>query len=195
MSPTSLNRNRGITLIELLVATAIFSLISVAAFKILVEGGKYVRLNQLAIDAQRSGLFLLSEIGSGLQATKPTLIDVGPEGVILASSNTPDGRAEFDPITGALLWQKWVCYYLDNEEVTRREILLTIPTSTPGPPPTFSDFNAIDPVKSLGREITNFQVTQIGASPPLWAIDVTVGSMTNAQRYGIELHSEVGPRN
>ena len=53
-------RNRALSLTELIVATFILSLISVAAFKILAEGLRYVRVNQLAIDSQRAGLSIVS---------------------------------------------------------------------------------------------------------------------------------------
>jgi type II secretory pathway pseudopilin PulG len=195
MRPACLNRTRAISLIELIVATFILGLISVAAFKILVEGSQYLRVNQMAIDAQRSGLALLSDIGSGMQATRPDLVTTGAEGLVFASPFKPDGTVEFDPVNRELRWQKWVCYYLDQTVVTRRELPIALPSANPGSAPSPASFSGIDVSKTMGDEVTAFQVSQLSASPPLWAIDLTVGSMTNKSRYGIELHSEVGPRN
>jgi len=181
--------------LELIVATFLVGLISLAAFKILLGGTQYLKLNQLAIDAQRSGLALLSEVGSGIQSTRRGLITRGPNGVVFASPFKEDGSVEFDPVDSELKWQKWICFYLDGEEVTRRERTLLLPSSKPGPAPAPSSFAATEVSKVMGREVTAFSVTQISATLALWSIDLTVGSMTDATRYGIELHSEVGPRN
>lgn len=183
------------TLIELLVATSIMSLIILAAFKILMEGSQYLRINQMALDAQRNGLALLSQIGSGLQSTRKDLIKSDADGVVFASPVTPSGTVDFDPINGELKWQKWVCFYYDSQKVTRRERALSLPTTDPGPPPAPSSFNSVQILKVLGKEISTFNVSQVSANPAVWAINLTSGSMTDNSRYGLELYSQVGPKN
>lgn len=188
-------RSRGISLIEMVVATAIVSLISLAAFKILAEGLRYVRTNQLAIDAQRAGLSILSGIGGGLQGSRSDLIDSAPEGLVYASPVKDDGTIEFELSEHKLLWQKWVCYYYDGREVTLRERTIAPPSMEPGAPPSPASFSTEPVRKLLSNEIDSFQVTQASVVPPLWSIDLTIGSMDNRRLYGMELHSEVGPRN
>lgn len=188
-------RNRALSLAELIVATFILSLISVAAFKILAEGLRYVRTNQLAIDAQRAGLSIVSRISQGIQSSRSDLIDASADGVVFASPTKDDGTVEFDIAEQKLLWQNWVCLYYDDEKVTLRKIAISPPSLEPGAPPAPSSFASQNVEKLLGDDITRFQVAEISTAPPLWSIDLTLGSMTNEKLYGMELHSEVGPRN
>lgn len=183
------------SLAELLIATAIMSLISIAAFRILAEGSQYLHLNQTAIDAQRSGLTILSQLGSGIQSTRQDLIASGPEGLVFASPYKDDGTVEFDAVDRGLVWQKWVCFYREQDRVSRRELDISLPSSSPGAPPLPSTFASVPVFKSLAKDVTQFSVSQISASPPLWSLDLTVGDVSDPDYYGIELHSEVGPRN
>jgi type II secretory pathway pseudopilin PulG len=115
MKPASTKRLSlaGISLMELLVATAIMSLIAIIGTKIMVEGSQYLRLNQMAIDAQRSGLALSTQVNNGLQTTKRNLIATDASGVVFASPFKPDGTAEYEVSDNKLKWQKWVCFYYD----------------------------------------------------------------------------------
>lgn len=188
-------RNRALSLTELIVATFILSLISVAAFKILAEGLRYVRVNQLAIDSQRAGLSIVSRISLGVQSSRSDLITASPEGVVFASPTKDDGTVEFDIGEQKLLWQNWVCLYYADEKVTLRKMAISPPSLEPGAPPVPSSFAGEDVEKLLGDDITRFEIVQTSTAPPLWTIDLTLGSMTNDKLYGMELHSEVGPRN
>lgn len=186
---------RGVSLIELIVAAFIMGLISIVAFRIMVEGSQYMRINQMAIDAQRSGLAALSQIGSGLQTTRQDLVAVDASGVVFASPFKPDGSVDFDPTDNKLMWRTWVCYYYAAPELTRRERAIPTPSSAPGATPAPATFAGEPVVKMIGKDFSRFQVQSVSVTPPLWALDVTVGTMTDPGRYGIELHSEVSPRN
>lgn len=178
-----------------MVATFIFSIISVGAFKILAEGLRYVRINQLAIDSQRAGLSVLSGVGSGIQSTRNELIEVSPQGVVFASPTKPDGTVEFDVAEQKLFWQKWVCYYYDGSSLSRRERDISPASTDPGTPPSPTSFAGDRVRKAFSDEVELFQVSQLSASPPIWSIKVVLGSLTDTDLYGIELQSEVGPRN
>jgi hypothetical protein len=188
-------RNRAVSLIELVVASFIVSLISVAAFKILAEGLRYVRINQLAIDAQRSGLAIASLASQGIQSSRSDLIDSSPDGLVFASPTKDDGTVEFDIAEQELLWQDWVCLYYADGQVTLRKIPISPPSLEPGPPPVPSSFAGEDVRKLLGTDVSEFSVVQVSTVPPLWSVDLTIGSMTNESLYGMELRSEVGSRN
>lgn len=195
MRPFFTKHNRAVSLIELMVAAFIMALISIIAFRIMVEGSQYLRINQRAIDAQRAGLATLSQLGSGLQTTREDLIRVDANGVVYASPFKPDGSVEFDPSDNKLKWRTWVCYYYANPELTRREQAIGTPSSSPGLPPAPASFAGTPVTRMVGREFTRFQVQLLSTAPPLWGLDMTVGTMTDPSRYGIELHSEVSPRN
>ncbi len=199
MKPASTKRLSiaGISLMELLVATAIMSLIAIIGTKIMVEGSQYLRLNQMAIDAQRSGLALSTQVNNGLQTTKRNLIATDASGVVFASPFKPDGTAEYEVSDNKLKWQKWVCFYYDAsaQKVTRREQPIGSPSSNPGLAPAPATFASNPALSMVGTEITHFQVAQVTVVPPVFGVNITVGSMTDVSRYGIELHTEVSPRN
>ncbi len=170
------------------------ALISVGAFVILAEGSKYLTANQMAVDAQRSGLAILSSLGADLQATKPNLISTSGQGIVLATPFNQDRSVEFDLTNSGIRWQSWVCYYYDGQDVTRRERPISTP-SDPGTPPAPSSFSPAPIAKVLGTNISRFTVTQTSSVPSLWSVRLTVGSMADTSTYGIELESETGPRN
>lgn len=178
-----------------MVAAFIMGLISIIAFRIMVEGSQYLRLNQLAIDAQRSGLATMSQLGAGLQNSRQDLIRTDASGVVFASPFKPDGTVAFDVTDNKLEWRKWICYYYAPPVLTRRELDIAAPSSSPGAPPAPSSFGGVPVAKMLGNDFTRFDIQLVTATPPLWSIDVTVGTMTDTSRYGIELHSDVSPRN
>lgn len=182
---------------ELLVGVFVMGLIALGATEVLVKGAQYLRVNQSALDAQRSCLNLLSQIVAGMQTTQATLVVSDANGLCFASPFKPDGSAEFDNTYHRLLWQKWVCFYYDPvaQTVTLKEQPIVPATNAPGAPPVPSTLSGAPSIKNIASDISQFTVTQKSASPPLWSLDITAGSMTDVSRYGLQLHSEVSPRN
>ncbi len=183
------NRKRAFTLVELLVAAGIMAIVSLIGFEILIRGAQYLRLNQSALDAQRSGLALVSQLHGGLQTASQALISATPEGVVFPSPYDDEGNTEFDPTTNKLLWRRWICYYYDAaaRTVTRRETPFTA-----GLPPAALTFASRPVLNLVGTQISVFTVTPAGKA---WNIDVTAGDMNDKSGYGVELHSQVTPRN
>lgn len=187
--PSSALNRRGFTLVELLVAAGIMAIVSLIGFEILIRGAQYLRLNQSALDAQRSGLALVSQLHGGLQTASQALISATPAGVVFPSPYGDDGATEFDPATNKLLWKRWVCYYYDAtaRTVTRREL----PFSA-GLPPAAITFASRPVLNLVGTQISVFTVTPAGKA---WNIDVTAGDMFDQSGYGVEIHSQVTPLN
>jgi len=179
------------------VAAGIMAIVSLIGFEILVRGAQYLRLHQQALDAQRSGLALVSQLHGGLQTAPHGRILVGAQGVVFPSPYDTDGLTRFDAATNKLLWQKWVCYYYDAaaRTVTRRELPIAPPDADPGSTPPLVTFASRPVLNLVATQISVFSVAQASSVPPLWNINVTVGDMNDESGYGVELHSQVTPRN
>lgn len=178
-------------------AAGIMAIVSLIGFEILVRGAQYLRLNQQALDAQRSGLALVSQLHNGLQTASQATIYATPEGVVFPTPYAHDGTTQFDGVTNKLLWQKWICYYYDAaaRTVTRRELPIDPPNALPGSPPPALTFASRPVLNLVASQISVFSITPVSTVPPLWNIDVTAGDMNDESGYGVELHSQVNPRN
>ncbi len=191
------NNRRAASLIELVVACTIMAIVAAIAFEILIQGSRYLRINQISIDAQRDGLALTTQLDAGLQATNRNFISTSAAGVVFALPFKADGSTEFDPTSQKLVLQKWICYYYDaaSGKVTLRERPIIPPSDNPGVTPTPDSFALNRVLKLVGSDISRFQFTQTSVTPPIWDVDITAGNMTDASSYGVELHTQVTPRN
>lgn len=188
---------KGFTLLEVLISAALMGIVAALGFAILIKGAQYLRVNQSAIDAQKDGLLLLTQLHGDLQTTDQQLLLSTPQGAVFPSPYKDNGTTEFDPVTQKLMWQRWVCYAYDTAtlKVTRHEMPISPADATPGAPPAPAAFLPQAGSKLLASEVSVFRVTQVTVTPPLWQIDVTVGDMNDSSRYGVELQSKVSPRN
>lgn len=194
-SVRSSSRKPGLSLVELLVSIGLLAFVSTAAYKFFHEGYRYLRTQEAATEGQREALAILSILTSGLQSTSANLILSDPEGVVYASPRSEAGVIAFDPTDGGLLWQRWICLYYDGTTLEQREQDLTIPVSNPGAPPAPSAFGGARMRRVLSRQVTRFEVEDVSTGEPRWAIRITVGSMDLTAPHGMELESEISPRN
>lgn len=123
----------------------IFGAVAVVLFK----GMAYLRSNQSALDAQRGAMLTMNKLSREVERTNMRFL-YGQDGGI--SFADPFGGKD-DPVlditsgfhsdtNGSLLWQRYVCYYLDNvtHNLYRREAPYTIyGSSGTHPPPAGSD--------------------------------------------------------
>lgn len=138
---------RGVSLVELLVATALMFVVFAGVSWVLVTGLSYLRTNQNALNAQSQVLALMSALGRELERSSLAFVDPEATGVVFAD---PDGGHD-DPalgitsqlqsnVFGQLLWQRYVGYYLDTttNKVYRREVPYTAypPAAAMTTPPT-----------------------------------------------------------
>ena len=188
---------RGATLLEVVIATAVMAIVVGLGLAILISGSRYLRTNEQAIEAQRSGLALVTRFHQELQSTAQSTIASTSQGVVFASPFRDDGITEFDENSQQVLWQKWVCYQYDTAtlKVTRYELPITPATAAPGAAPAMASFAGSLAAKLMASDISRFSLVQLTATPPLWRLDVTAGNMTDSSRYGIELQTQVSPRN
>lgn len=189
--------SRGASLIEMVIAATVMAIVSVLGFTVMIQGARYLRINEMAVEAQKSGLLLMSQLHSELQSSEQTRFRVDPGGIVFPSPFKADGSTEYDPTTHKVLWQAWICYQYDGDKktVTRRQLAITPATSTPPGAPAASAFLPSSADHFIADRVGVFRLTQITASPPLWQLDLTMGSMTDSSSYGVELQTKVSPRN
>ena len=114
-------RSFGASLIELMVAISVTSIIVIGAFLVMNEGLQLFRTNKRAADAQVDVLQVLTRVTTEAVNAKVTpsekLVRAYPEdgpglnGIVFASPLLPDGNARIDPVTAEIYWQKLICYY------------------------------------------------------------------------------------
>ena len=199
------------TLVEVMVASVILLMIAGASYLILINGMQLYRAYQDAIDAQQSGMNTLRQVGDLMKASSGALINTDPaDGVEFANPYKNDGRMGFDtvvgsPTEGKLLWQKYTCIYRDpvTKNVLRKDSPITpaktvVPNPlTAMPPRDLASFIALNvPKRILGTGVNLFRVypDPLGAGNT-YIIEIEVGDMNDTGRYGLQLKSQVTPRN
>jgi len=140
---------RATTLLELLISMSIMLLILAAVAAILFKGMAYLRSNQSALDAQRGALLTMNKFSREIERTNMRFLYGQDGGVSFADpfggKNDPASNitAGFQSDqNGSLLWQRYVCYYLDNvtHNLYRREAPYNIyGNSGKKPPPAGAD--------------------------------------------------------
>lgn len=132
------SRRAGISLIELMVALTLTSIVVAGSFWIFQEGLQLFRTHQASSDAQVAVMTALSRIASEAVNATPNAAKSypaggpAPAGLVFASSTTAGGFSVFDPKTGAIAWQRYVAYYYkpdpsggDDGEIWRAETPVT----------------------------------------------------------------------
>ena len=115
------SRERGTSLIELMVAVCVTSVIVVGAFQIMTEGLQLFRTNKRAADAQAEVLQILSRVTLEAVNARPDLIKCYPNssypsalsGLVFASPLLPEGNVRVDVDTAEIYWQNLICYYYE----------------------------------------------------------------------------------
>lgn len=153
---------RATTLLELLISMSLMVLIFGAVAAILIKGMAYLRSNQSALDAQRGALITMNKVSREIERTNMRFL-YGQDGGF--SFSDPFGGKD-DPAlditpgfhsdsNGSLLWQRYVCYYLDNvtHNLYRREAPYNIfwtggfhaAPADPNKPPPAGEYVCQDP--------------------------------------------------
>lgn len=159
--------HRGLSLAEVLIAAALFALISASIAMLLRTALDYRRKTETKAELQRSCLFALNDISRELAESSSDCIRISepgqPDGVIWASPRGVDNLVSYQ--NNRLVWKTWVGVYLD----TSQGLLLHAvePIASPGPfkpnPITLniSTQALADPDTSkrvLARHVTSFSV-------------------------------------
>ena len=128
-SPTP-PRRRGFSLIEMMVALGIMSIVMIGAFEIFTEGMAFFRVSQAAANAQTSVTKSLGLIASEISNAAPLVTKeypaAGPNlpGIVFATPLQEGGSVRYDPVNGDVFWQRYICFYFEADPTggTNRKI-------------------------------------------------------------------------
>lgn len=177
-------KRRGSTLIEMLLGCTLLGLFFTGTYATLVLARQFYAGAQQQRDALDSAVTAVHRLGRALSAGAGAsfVYQTDPPACMFLSGEPPGRVFEVDA-TGALLWQKWVCFYLD---VQRRELRMSevsiVPTATLPDPPEFAAMLAT-PGLPVARDVQAFNVTQSFPSS-VFVFQVTAGSSYQVMAEG-----------
>lgn len=189
---------RGVTLIELSIASFLLAILLSLTYLAMSEAAKKQNILRDDIALQQDALALLAklsrETAEGHSATfwpdrtaNSNLVMPGgePVGFVFLSPRNATGRIELDPVNNRPIWQKRVCYYFDSatSRVYRCEEALATPSSTPP---------ARDDTKT-----TQWFMNNVASDPvpgTIEAFSVAIGDNLEELQFDVTLSTERGRR-
>ena len=200
-----IRKNRGMTIPELMIYSVLIGLVLTGIYGILTSSMKYYRITEVRSDLQQNAILAVSGILGDMMGTPRSTITMStstPQGVFFVSSRKSDGNHEFDS-SGLLIWQKWVCYYLESNSsgsfnLVKKEVALTTPSSTPGLPPytSVTQFAAASLQKhTVAKDIQSMAITYNSATN-CYSIDIRLDKTTDTTRPNrMQVQTEIYVRN
>ena len=167
---TSRGRSRGVSLVELMVASVIMGLVLSSALTLMfacyrhfLDGDIAAEMNDMVLSATTT---LRRELADGHRASSKIFNAPGqPYGIVFASARLDDQTIDFDDVNLQPIWQKWVCYYLQPDDhdflLIRKEAPLLSPTTTPPLVPADRDtsyFKTLDGGRVVARGVVEFKL-------------------------------------
>lgn len=181
-----------------MVAGAVTALILACTATLFVLGSRYHRQLQTTLEVQQDCLLGAEAVVRELAESNAATFrwDAAPAGVVFASPRSPTGQITLDA-GGAVLWRKWVCFYIEPiggvPTLVRKEELLGSPTATPPAPGSSKTSVYFQALAGPRRAVAaNFQ--------SLWAGPGSEVHFLAARRdvkgdYRFQLDTQVNPRN
>ena len=189
---------RGLTLVELAVASFLLAILLTLTHLALVEGVKKQQALQEEIELQQDALAILTrlsrETAEGHSATfwpdrapgTPLTMPGGePTGFVFLSPRDDDGQISLDPVSNRPVWQKRVCYFFQpaQQKVFRCVDPLAAPSSVAPPR---------DDTKTTGWFETNRPVDPLPGR--VESFDIRVGDSQDQLEFNLTLTSQRGSR-
>ena len=197
-------KTRGMSIVEVMVYSVLIGLVLTGIYGILTSSMKYYRITEVRSDLQQNGIKAISGILGDMMGTPKSTIVMGtnPDGVFFVSSRKSDGNHEFDNY-GMLKWQKWVCYYLEQNtdgtyNLVKKESPISTPSSDPGTAPytTVSQFAAASLQKhKIAENIQSMNIVY-NSSTGCYNIDIQLDKTTDTSRPNrMQVQTEIYVRN
>lgn len=193
-----MNRRRGLTLPELLVACALASLVLTGLALLFVQSVRYHRALEVSLDLQQSNLAAMALLSRDLSEGNPASLRTEPGGLVMASPRDLTGNLQVDA-QGRLMWRKYICYYLGPVNgvncLVRKEQALPVPLDTapilPDSLTVLSFQTSPAPFSVLARNLELLEVT--GTNPVSIRL---VSSVSVADEFfRLESRTDVVPKN
>lgn len=201
MSRSRFIRQRGSSLVELIVSMALFALLSLSIGTLTRNGLEYLRMAELRAELSRQSLFALSSVSrelveSNTDAIRPAATGE-PPGIVFASPRSATGGITY--VNNRLQWNRWVCVYWDQPRglVLRVVEEFASPTTfIPDPSPVGSNksvtaLSALAATRSLARGVTDFEVQSTGK---LITLSLEVQAGTGDRIAKLSTQTTVSPR-
>lgn len=164
-------RKSGTSLVEMIVALAILSLVLLAVYILMFNGLRYYQDSEAKLELQRQSLLAIHRVSRKVSETSRYSVETGTNALLFAYPRDDNGYLRFTS-DRSILWYRFFCYYLTT--MNGQSVLVSKEFSIPTPPdspPKPSDFglsvasvvadNSL-PVRVVARGITKFE-TKIGS--------------------------------
>jgi len=198
-------KKKGMTLPEVMVYSVLIGMVLTGVYGILTSSMKYYRITEIRSDLQQNGIKAVSGILGDMMGTPRSTIVMStstPSGVFFVSSRKDDGNHQFDS-SGMLIWQKWVCYYLEantngSYNLVRKEKPLATPSGTPGTPPytSVTQFAAANLERHVvARDIQSMAIT-FDSATSCYSINIQLDKTTDSTKPNrMQVQTEIYVRN
>jgi prepilin-type N-terminal cleavage/methylation domain-containing protein len=173
-------RERGLSLIELLVASAIAGILGLAVFGLFRGGLALWQRGAEAIDVGDATIGL-EVLGAAIRESSHSMdvIQVGGDILVLRSGPLPDGDGTL-AATGLLTFGGWVAFVHDRDRLELRRIELATPDATANPLPGQG--------RLIARDVQGFAVERQGDR-------ITVSMTIGRHGRSVTLRTSIRPRN
>ncbi|MBI3925142.1 MAG: type II secretion system protein [Armatimonadetes bacterium] len=194
MFPKNMRKSTGFTLVELLVTLALLGILLTGLYLTLLSALRYLSVAQAQQEVGQEALKAAVALRGEVQETRASTLRISssPPGLVFLSPRKPDGSVEWDR-WGRLIWQKWICFYLEDERLLRKEKSLAQPTVSDRPDPVTPALLAADEsltAEVIARGVAAFDV--VPGRPP--ELRVSTQAEGSGGTYRLELRGKGWPR-
>lgn len=179
-------KKRAFTLHEMLVYIAVLAVFTTALYAVFNLTARHFRLSEAKSDSLQSGLKAVSYINRALTAGANTTLRVqsSPPALMFLSAEPPGQTSFAVSNTGELLWQKWVCFFLDptNKRLLASQQVITATPTIPAAP-SFSTMLAM-PARVVARDIGAFNLQLVDTRTVSYSIVTSVRPQTTSSLVG-----------
>ena len=129
-------RARAYTLVELIISSGLLLLMLGGAYQALVVSSQYQKKLQDSSQIQQETMTVLSKLQRALAAGTAESIEVSTDLQALRFVSAENSQGYFQAhSSGSPLWQRWICFYLEGNQLIRKEdpfaATPTVPTTLP----------------------------------------------------------------
>ncbi|MBI2252049.1 MAG: prepilin-type N-terminal cleavage/methylation domain-containing protein [Armatimonadetes bacterium] len=141
-------KNKGSSLIEVLVYIALFSIVFSSIYMIFIMALRYYYTTKSGIEVQQGAILAVYKLSKELNESSLASLKIyrttSPKGIVFMSIRNPASGNQIQYSSGSLIWYKYVCFYIETDPADstkkalfRKEQTIT-PTTTPASSSTYT---------------------------------------------------------